>query len=127
MSMTLSGSNGITFNDASTQSTGKQACKAWVNFDGTNGSIRNSYNVSSVTRNATADYTVNFSTAMPNANYVTTLSGQRNYAGSKDAGFCLMRAGTSIQQTASSFQFYTVDQAMNSNDALVAMIAVFGS
>ena len=44
-------------------------CRAWVNFNGTNGSIRASGNVSSVTRNGTGNYTVNFTTAMPDANY----------------------------------------------------------
>jgi hypothetical protein len=46
--------------------------KAWVNFDGTLTTPiapRSSYNVSSVTRNAIGDYTVNFATAMANANY----------------------------------------------------------
>jgi hypothetical protein len=43
--------------------------KAWVNFNGTNGVIRASYNVSSVTRNTTGDYTVNFTTAFADANY----------------------------------------------------------
>jgi len=55
------------------------ACRAWVNFNGTNGSIRASGNVSSVTRNGTGLYTVNFTTAMPDANYgvasCTTASG----------------------------------------------------
>ena len=102
------------------------ACRAWVNFNGTGTvAIRESGNVSSITDNGTGHYTVNFTTAMPDVNYAVSLSNQRDYAGSKDAGFCLMKAGTSIQQTSSSFQFYTVDQAMNSNDALVAMIVVF--
>ena len=45
--------------------------KAWVNFDGTTspGTIRSSYNVSSVTKNGTGDYTVTFATPMANANY----------------------------------------------------------
>jgi hypothetical protein len=48
------------------------ACRAWVNFNGTTspGTIRASGNVSSVTRNGTGDYTVNFTTAMPDANYI---------------------------------------------------------
>ena len=55
-----------------------QLAKAWVNFDGTfgtspfttaNGGIRSAFNVSSVTDNGTGDYTVNFSSAMSNANY----------------------------------------------------------
>ena len=45
-------------------------CKAWVNFDGTSTvSIRASYNVSSITDNGTGDYTVNFTSAMADANY----------------------------------------------------------
>jgi hypothetical protein len=59
----------------------KQICKAWVNFDGTTspGTIRSSYNVSSVTKNGTGDYTVNFANALADANYafvgIQTLSG----------------------------------------------------
>jgi len=45
-------------------------CRAWVNFDGTGTvAIRGSGNVSSITDNGTGDYTVNFTTAMPDANY----------------------------------------------------------
>jgi len=59
-------------------------CRAWVNFDGTrdasgvvstantNRFIRSSGNVASVLRNATGDYTVNFATAMADANYSVT-------------------------------------------------------
>jgi hypothetical protein len=45
-------------------------CRAWVNFDGSGTvAIRASGNVSSITDNGTGDYTVNFTTAMPDANY----------------------------------------------------------
>lgn len=65
------------FND----STGTQVgtlCRAWVNFNGvTTATIRASFNVSSVTRNGTGDYTVNFTNAMPDANYsASCLSGK---------------------------------------------------
>ena len=44
--------------------------KAWVNFNGTGTvAIRASYNVSSITDNGTGDYTVNFTTALVDANY----------------------------------------------------------
>jgi hypothetical protein len=50
-------------------------CKAWVNFNGTGVvAIRASYNVSSITDNGTGDYTVNFTTALANANYSTNVS-----------------------------------------------------
>jgi len=46
------------------------ACRAWVNFNGTGTvAIRASGNVSSITDNATGDYTINFTTAMPDAHY----------------------------------------------------------
>jgi hypothetical protein len=51
-------------------SAGGNAVKAWVNFNGTGTvAIRASYNVSSITDNGTGDYTVNFTTAMADANY----------------------------------------------------------
>ena len=50
-------------------------CRAWVNFNGTGTvAIRASGNVSSITDNGVGDYTVNFTTAMPDANYSVTLS-----------------------------------------------------
>ena len=46
------------------------ACRAWVNFNGMGTvSVRDSGNVSSITDNGVGDYTVNFSTAMPDTNY----------------------------------------------------------
>lgn len=51
------------------------ACRSWVNFNGTNGAIRASGNVSSVTYNGTGQSTVNFTTAMPDVNYSAVCSG----------------------------------------------------
>jgi hypothetical protein len=52
-------SNGVTTN-----------ALAWVNFNGTGTvAIRSSYNVSSITDNGTGDYTLNFTTALSDANY----------------------------------------------------------
>ena len=51
-------------------------CKAWVNFNGTSTvAIRASYNVSSITDNGTGDYTVNFTTALADANYSPVITG----------------------------------------------------
>ena len=61
------------------------ACRAWVNFNGTGTvAIRASGNVSSITDNGTGDYTVNFATAMPDANYVVVLGGKSSVG---DDGF----------------------------------------
>jgi len=51
-------------------------CRAWVNFNGQSTvAIRASFNVSSITDNGGINggqYTINFTTALPDANYVTT-------------------------------------------------------
>lgn len=50
--------------------------RAWVNFNGTGTvAIRAAGNVSSITDNGTGDYTVNFTNAMPDANYSCVLTG----------------------------------------------------
>ena len=55
------------------------ACRAWVNFNGTGTvAIRASGNVSSITDNGTGDYTVNFTTAMQDKNYVANINTKQN-------------------------------------------------
>lgn len=55
-------------------------CRAWVNFNGTGTpAIRGSGNVSSITDNGTADYTVNFTTAMVDANYAVVYGGATDW------------------------------------------------
>lgn len=59
-----------------TETLARGACRAWVNFNGTGTvAIRASFNVSSITDNAVGDYTVNFTTAMEDANYATACGG----------------------------------------------------
>ena len=51
---------------------GPGLCKAWVNFDGTGSVyIRAAFNVSSITDGGTGIYEINFTTAMPDANYAS--------------------------------------------------------
>lgn len=55
------------------------ACRAWVNFNGTGTvAIRASGNVSSITDNGTGDYTVNFTTALKDANYSAQASANND-------------------------------------------------
>ena len=49
--------------------------KAWVYYNALTQTVVNSFNVSSVTYNGTGDQTVNFTTAMANANYVPVGTG----------------------------------------------------
>lgn len=52
-------------------------CRAWVNFNGQGTpAIRASGNVASITDNGPGDFTVNFTTAMPDANYAVAANAQ---------------------------------------------------
>ena len=85
MAVTIDGSAGVTTNaggsvNPSTNVEGiNYSCRAWVNFNGTGTvAIRASGNVTSITDNGTGDYTVNFTTAMSDANYAIIGSAQGN-------------------------------------------------
>jgi len=52
-------------------------CRAFVNFNGDTASIRASFNVSSITIHDEGVYTVNFTTAMPDANYAINVTAKR--------------------------------------------------
>jgi hypothetical protein len=77
-------SNGAGFNDVVSfqNASGTQngtLCRTWVNFNGTGTvAIRASFNVSSITDNGTGQYTVNFATAMADANYSTLVTSSVN-------------------------------------------------
>jgi len=83
----------------------KGSAKAWVNFNGTGTvAIRASYNVSSITDNGVGDYTVNFTTALADANYScvassgTAASDYRiavpNFNAAPTSSACRLRTGT---------------------------------
>ncbi len=58
------------------------ACRSWVNFNGTGTvAIRAAGNVTSITDNGVGDYTVNFTTPMPDENYSALGTGSNNFSG----------------------------------------------
>jgi hypothetical protein len=70
-------------------------CRAWIKHNSS--TLQGSGNISSLTRNGTGDYTINFTNAMPDANYapsfmgeagriITTNTGSFNYARILDNG-----------------------------------------
>ena len=99
-------------------------CRAWVNFNGTGTvAIRASGNVSSITDNGVGDYTVNFTTAMPDANYaVTGLSATAGLSPLTIAGSSI-GSGALIKTTA-ALQVYTYNNATTRNDAAEVNVAI---
>jgi hypothetical protein len=97
-------------------------CRAWVNFDGTGTpAIRASFNVSSITDNGTGDYTVNFTTAMPDADYAV--------AGSLEYRTCFMtndgvtpRTTTAVRLKNSGFSGSSV---VGPTDKAYVSVAIF--
>jgi len=74
--------NGVDSLTTASGSAPSYSARAWVNFNGTGTvAIRASGNVSSITDNGTGDYTVNFTTAMPDANYNAIGVVGRNLSG----------------------------------------------
>ena len=71
---TLNDSNGV----LATQNGMTGIARAWANFAGASGTVNSSFNISSITRNGAGDYTANFTTAMPNANYALSGAGSQN-------------------------------------------------
>jgi len=63
-------------------------CRAWANLDGgaATPAVRASGNVSSITDNGAGDYTVNFTTALTDANYSVEVTGGSGSAKTSSAG-----------------------------------------
>lgn len=82
------------------------SAKAWVTFNGVSGStVRASYNVSSVTRNTTADYTLNFTTAMTDSNYSVSGSVSNNGV---TGSVIFAPTGATYAPTTTTFRFQTL-------------------
>ena len=95
------------------------ACRAWVNFNGTGTvAISGSGNVSSITDNGTGDYTANFTTAMPDANY--SLVG----ATTRELVIYLGAVIPNVYST-SSIRFFVRAANNAAIDALICNIGIF--
>jgi len=98
------------------------AAKAWVNFNGTGTvAIRASYNVSSITDNGVGDYTVNFTTAMADANYSFNLNATRSTLAS--AGDSISFVNTT--PTTSALRISTTTGTGTLGDALFTTVSIF--
>lgn len=98
------------------------ACRAWVNFNGTVPmTIRASGNVSSITDNGTGDYTVNFATALPDANF--SVSGFSTSGASDDqSAVC---AWETDSQTTAAVRVRVINHADSSIDSSRVCVQVF--
>jgi hypothetical protein len=94
------------------------AAKAWVNFNGTGTvAIRADYNVTSITDNGTADYTINFTNALTDNNYCPV----------SEAGLLANYGAMIIPSalTTSTYQFRTLSNVDTYIDMVNIYVAVF--
>ena len=115
---TQSVSGNLSFNSGYGSSAVAYGCRAWVNFNGTTNTggfctIRGSGNVTTVADNGTGDYTINFTTAMPDVNY----SAVGNVTAGKFLGMDTLLVG--------SIQIGSRDVANAPSDQSNVLVAVF--
>ena len=128
--MVFGSTGGITVNEdmtfsASRNPVAKNTAKAWVNFDGTvaaESMIRDSFNVVSITDNGTADYTINFATALPSADYCAV--GTAGFT--SGSGFITFRGPTGTTPTTTAYRCRVSDSVPNFQDTNHICIAFFG-
>jgi len=106
--------------------------KAWCNFDSSSGStvIRASFNVSSVTFNATGDYTVNFATALTDANYASFACASPEYGVTPGAMIQMDCGASGLSQqnpTTSGFRFAVIRPSGTAHNSTYVMACALGN
>jgi hypothetical protein len=103
------------------------AARAWVNFNGTGVvAIRASGNVTSITDNGTGDYTVNFTTAMPDINFSVAGSAGIDEILSGDSGrlfseFGMASRTTSACRVCTAYVFQGIDTTVAADSSVVSV------
>jgi len=98
-------------------------CRAWVNFNGTSTvAIRASFNVTSITDNGTGDYTVNFTSALVDANYAVEATGNTNVT---TGGGNFFNAPAYQAPSTSAVRVATFNQGGSNTDMQYVNVAVF--
>lgn len=113
------------------------SARAWVNFDGTKDTtgtvstantdrlIKASGNVSSVTRTATGQYTVNFTTAMPDTNYAVSIDVSTSHHGSGAFVHSATPGGDPVTQTTSALSVGFSSDSGSFLDASSMFVTIF--
>jgi len=103
------------------------ACRAWVNFDGTGTvSIRESGNVSSITDRGAGQYTVNFTTAMEDAEYSVTGTAGLDGSGGRGAVFCVdSNVSTPLLTNSCSILTHIITTSNIYRDMEIVLLSIF--
>ena len=117
---TIDTSGNLKFNSGYGSVVTAYGCRAWVNWNGTSTvAIRASGNVSSITDNGTGDYTVNFATNMPDANYNVTYGTKSTGGGTGFLMFC-----KNSTQSTSAVDILTIDEGTTQRDSAQVSVTI---
>jgi hypothetical protein len=119
--MRLDSSGNLLFNSGYGSVATAYGCRAWVCFAGASGVRRASGNVTSVTRAGTGQYTINFTTALVDANYSIVGSASENGATVN----IFMPYGTGGAKTTTACAVQTLTTASGFVDPTDINVAVF--
>jgi hypothetical protein len=120
--MRIDSSGNLLFNSGYGSAATAYGCRAWVNFNGTGTvAIRASGNVTSITDNGTGDYSINFTTAMPDTNYSYSGFGGQNI----DGGYIQVSRNLTPTTGALRIETGSMPGVFSPRDASYVTVAVF--
>ena len=125
--VTIDTSSNLKFNSGYGSVATAYGCRAWVNFNGTGTvAIRASGNVSSITDNGVGYYSVNFTTAMPDANYSVVCSGSYTSTGTvQHTPIVGPVAANQFTATTSQVRIGATTDAASATDPTSVYVAIF--
>jgi len=114
-------SNNLQFNSGYGSTATAYGCRAWVSFNGQGTvAILASGNVSSITDNGTGDYTVTFTTVMPDTNYSVAIECRKQSGGNAGTS-CYDQTFVTNSVRIKTFQHYS-QSAMDFAQVMVSVI-----
>jgi len=120
--MRITANGDLLFNSGYGSAATAYGCRAWVNFSGATPSIRASGNVSSVSKTAAGDYTINFTNAMPDTSYTTAFGGSSQTFGTS---WSIQEQFDSPVRTTSAVRLYVLNSAGTPFDAGIICVHIF--
>jgi hypothetical protein len=114
-------SDNVGFNSGYGSAATVYGCRAWINYNGTSATIRASGNITSVTKNATGDYTLNFTTAMPDVNYSAfTFGGSQVGSSSR----IYMENHDNVLRSTTQIRIYSLNGSFTPTDSIIFSAAI---
>jgi hypothetical protein len=112
--MRIDTSGNLLFNSGYGSVQNAYGCRVWVRFAGASASINGSGGMSSVTRNATGNYTLNFGFTLSDTNYISGFGGGSATA---STAYVAMEQHDSQLRTTTQLKVYALNGAMSPVDA----------